>query len=314
MQMPGRGFTSGDGYRYGFNGMERDDEVSGSGNSYDFGARIYDSRIGRWLTNDPYAKKYPSLSPYTAFGNNPIYYIDPSGETLRVAGSSKTNIETAKLDMIGLLPPPKEGGVDYSTFLTVGDKGVVEFNITKAQAEASGDVGVEYLYKITTSPSHFTYSVEDELQVFDMKSLKPMVKKKIANFTLTDKTKGGVPSNQKPIRIGVDGVLNIPKNLVTINEDGSIEDRRSTVLHEIIEMLESQDGGLLYFSKSSPYINGNINMGDPEDYPEIGSHDKSIDAVTNGTNTSAPIKKGDPRYDATPGKAAKVTNKIPKDE
>ncbi len=31
-------------YRYGFNGMEKDDEISGSGNSYDFGARTYDPR------------------------------------------------------------------------------------------------------------------------------------------------------------------------------------------------------------------------------------------------------------------------------
>jgi hypothetical protein len=29
------------GYRYGFNGMEKDDEVNGSGNSYDFGERLY---------------------------------------------------------------------------------------------------------------------------------------------------------------------------------------------------------------------------------------------------------------------------------
>ncbi len=39
--MPRRTLTSPD-YRYGFNGMEKDDELKGNGNSYDFGARIYD--------------------------------------------------------------------------------------------------------------------------------------------------------------------------------------------------------------------------------------------------------------------------------
>jgi len=35
-------------YRYGFNGMEKDDEVKGvSGSHYDCGARCYDSRVGR---------------------------------------------------------------------------------------------------------------------------------------------------------------------------------------------------------------------------------------------------------------------------
>src|SRR5690606_28578426 len=32
-------------YRYGFNGMEKDDEIKGTGNSLDFGARIYDPRL-----------------------------------------------------------------------------------------------------------------------------------------------------------------------------------------------------------------------------------------------------------------------------
>ena len=71
-----------DGYRYGFNSMEKDDQVKGRGNSYDFGARMLDPRLGRWLTIDPLAGKYKSMSPYSAFGNNPIYIIDPDGRLL----------------------------------------------------------------------------------------------------------------------------------------------------------------------------------------------------------------------------------------
>jgi RHS repeat-associated protein len=41
-----------DNYTYGFQGQEKDDEVSGEGNSYDFGARFYNSRVGRWLSVD----------------------------------------------------------------------------------------------------------------------------------------------------------------------------------------------------------------------------------------------------------------------
>ncbi len=36
----------GEKYRFGFNGKENDNEIQGDGNSYDFGARIYDSRLG----------------------------------------------------------------------------------------------------------------------------------------------------------------------------------------------------------------------------------------------------------------------------
>lgn len=32
--------------------------------------RIYDSRLGRWLSIDPMAKKFPHESPYVAMHNN----------------------------------------------------------------------------------------------------------------------------------------------------------------------------------------------------------------------------------------------------
>ena len=81
MQMPGRSFSSSTGYRYGFNGMEKDDEVKGTGNSLDFGARIYDSRLGRFLSQDPLRKEFPFFSPYTFAGNSPILFIDRYGES-----------------------------------------------------------------------------------------------------------------------------------------------------------------------------------------------------------------------------------------
>mgnify|MGYP000501212323 CR=1 FL=1 len=69
------------GYRYGFNGMERDDEWNGLGNSYDFGARIYDSRVGRWLSLDPKMHNFSDWTPYNFALARPIQYLDPDGET-----------------------------------------------------------------------------------------------------------------------------------------------------------------------------------------------------------------------------------------
>jgi RHS repeat-associated protein len=78
--MPGRnGTISGGEYRYAFNGMETDKEVSGGGNSYTTQFRQYDPRLGRWKSLDPLAGKYPNQSPFCAFDNNPIYYTDPLG-------------------------------------------------------------------------------------------------------------------------------------------------------------------------------------------------------------------------------------------
>jgi RHS repeat-associated protein len=76
-------------YRFGFNNMEKDDEIKGQGNSYDFGNRIYDPRLGRWLSPDPYEVRYPSTSTYAYALNNPIFLIDPSGDTVTVYVTAK---------------------------------------------------------------------------------------------------------------------------------------------------------------------------------------------------------------------------------
>ncbi len=76
--MPNPQNINGD-YRYAYNGMEVDNEVSGTGNSYTTEFRQYDPRLGRWKSLDPLMAKFPWMSPYVAFDNNPVYYIDPYG-------------------------------------------------------------------------------------------------------------------------------------------------------------------------------------------------------------------------------------------
>jgi len=76
MLMPGRTYTS-EAYSWGFNGKEKDDAISGSGNNLDFGARIYDSRLGRWMSVDLIDNT--SLSGYVFGSSNPVVFIDSDG-------------------------------------------------------------------------------------------------------------------------------------------------------------------------------------------------------------------------------------------
>jgi RHS repeat-associated protein len=78
MGMPGRSYNNG-GYRYGFNGKENDNEVKGTGDQIDYGARAYDPRIGRFFSVDPLFRKFPELSPYQYASNRPIDGIDLDG-------------------------------------------------------------------------------------------------------------------------------------------------------------------------------------------------------------------------------------------
>jgi|GEM_PF-3359985 RHS repeat-associated protein len=83
MLQPGRQYnnpTAADtSYRYGFNGKDKSNEVNGTGVDYDYGARIYDSRLGRFLSKDPLSDDFPAWSPYVFAMNNPIRFTDDGG-------------------------------------------------------------------------------------------------------------------------------------------------------------------------------------------------------------------------------------------
>lgn len=76
--MPGRSYTATGSYRYGFNGKENDKDMH-STTLQDYGFRIYSPGIGRFLSVDPLAAKYPYYTPYQFAGNMPIRYIDLDG-------------------------------------------------------------------------------------------------------------------------------------------------------------------------------------------------------------------------------------------
>jgi RHS repeat-associated protein len=67
---------------YTFSGKEKDLET---GYSY-FGARYYDSDLSIWLSVDPLADKYPSMSAYMYTAGNPVMLVDPDGMRIKGAG------------------------------------------------------------------------------------------------------------------------------------------------------------------------------------------------------------------------------------
>ena len=91
MTMVGRSRSANsEGSEFGFNGKRKDNEISGEGNSYDFGARLYNPRLGRWNSIDALASKYPGMSPYNFVANNPIIFVDPDGKDIIIVTSNGT--------------------------------------------------------------------------------------------------------------------------------------------------------------------------------------------------------------------------------
>jgi RHS repeat-associated protein len=69
--------------KFKFNGKEeqRQEFSDGSGLEWlDYGARMYDNQIGKFITQDPIAGKYFSSTPYNYVDGDPIVRTDPNGQ------------------------------------------------------------------------------------------------------------------------------------------------------------------------------------------------------------------------------------------
>ncbi|MCB0740978.1 MAG: glycosyl hydrolase 108 family protein [Chitinophagaceae bacterium] len=143
MDMPGRQYSAGNGYRYGFNGKEKDTEEPVQ---YDYGFRIYDPRLVRFKSVDPITSKYPELTPYQFASNRPIDGIDLDGlewwrgywekelygnsVRIRVLNAESTvdlaNVHTStssNFDKYVMSVYKNEGGSDNSYTVVKNDKG-----------------------------------------------------------------------------------------------------------------------------------------------------------------------------------------------
>lgn len=71
-----RAYSSG-AHRFGFKGTEKDNENFEG--AYDFGARIYDGRLGRWNSVDKMFAKAPWVTVYRFSFNSTISHFDSDG-------------------------------------------------------------------------------------------------------------------------------------------------------------------------------------------------------------------------------------------
>jgi RHS repeat-associated protein len=80
-------------YRYGFNNQEKDAEM---GEAYAFEYRIHDARLGRFLSVDPLANKFPFYSPYQFCSNSPIMAVELEGLESSGTGTNQSENSTTQ--------------------------------------------------------------------------------------------------------------------------------------------------------------------------------------------------------------------------
>jgi RHS repeat-associated protein len=66
-------------YSFGFNGKDKESEFNSG--AYDFGARIHDARLGRWMSVDPMYNI--QVTNYGFVSNNPLLFLDEMGKVQR---------------------------------------------------------------------------------------------------------------------------------------------------------------------------------------------------------------------------------------
>jgi RHS repeat-associated protein len=94
VELSGWGYVSVDSYRYGFNGQEKEKEITGSETHTSAEFWMYDSRLGRRWQLDPVVQTF--ISDYACFGNNPIKMNDVLGNKFGDP-QSETNAKNAEV-------------------------------------------------------------------------------------------------------------------------------------------------------------------------------------------------------------------------
>jgi RHS repeat-associated protein len=167
--MPGRKYSvGGSGYRYGFNGKENDKDA-GEG-IQDYGMRIYDSRLGRFLSVDPYTKKTPNITPYLFANNSPLINIDFKGGfaifwhyliTKRALLKLGVSNEVAKLvshyaSVFADNPLPSEGKFMTVFIMNVNESGAIFNGISGYEAHQYVNYRKDVSYEATKNSQSMT--------------------------------------------------------------------------------------------------------------------------------------------------------------
>ena len=135
--------------RWRFSGKEEQsflgtDPVTGTPNIsfIDYGARMYDPALGRWLATDPMAGRRYNISPYVFCGNNPVNLVDPDGMdwyTINSSGETKLRLKTEdQFDQLFAVSP--DGEMMSDRFLKVNNKKVLPLMSRGEYVPAGGNM------------------------------------------------------------------------------------------------------------------------------------------------------------------------------
>lgn len=133
------------------------------------GARFYDSDIAKFLSLDPAAMEYPSLSDYTYVADNPVIFVDPDGKRIVVPNEEDRK---AILSLINL--------ISYDQY-KFDKNGVLQIDESKSKFEAGSKIYSEQINSVLTTPEDLAIFISDVY-----------IGKNGTKFSVDDEAGGGV--------------------------------------------------------------------------------------------------------------------------
>jgi hypothetical protein len=255
----------------------------------------------------------PSNSDYSCLGNNPNFYNDTKGDTLRVfGGNDNKNIDKAKDDILSLLPEKLRSGVSFTQDQNNPNYYIVNYDFSHGVVGYSHDATetgtilfenlskdkLNYLYCVLneeiTQGSHtkrnYLFS-SDNNGVINVSTTKFIPYNRSEESNLVNKGNDIVIGNP---REGYDGQVCISSSRTwyTLCDDGVTtvaKPRASTVFHELWENYERTYNGLpydfpLYDNSGNTIYTGFMRFA--KDNNRDGAHDKAIKAEEKFHNKS----------------------------
>ena len=150
---------------YKYNGKELDRK--GGLGWYDYGARMYDAALGRFMKTDRFSEKYVSLSPYQYGANNPVNNIDVNGDsvwytrngdivtmhvTAKIFNNSSDNINMARAakDIVSDIKSTYEGKFEWSDNKTYNLKVDMDLKVATSMKDVENS---DHLFVLADSDS-----------------------------------------------------------------------------------------------------------------------------------------------------------------